>query len=43
MSLAEIDALPMDTILTLAADLDWAGDREQYDRGPVMPPEPPRR
>jgi hypothetical protein len=28
----------MDLVLTLCADLDWAGDRESYDRGPVMPP-----
>lgn len=33
----------MDAILTLCADLDWQGDRDAYDRGPVMPTEPPRR
>lgn len=42
MPLHEIDAMPMDLVLTLCDDLDWQGDREAYDRGPVMPPEPRR-
>jgi hypothetical protein len=33
----------MDLLITLADDLDWAGDRESYDRGPVMPPPEPRQ
>lgn len=37
-----INGWSFDFLLTYCADLDWYGDRQVYDRGPVMPPEPRR-